>query len=319
MSDTLTQEPGVRAHPEARLQVERSSGFGTLRRRHAAERMFRLAAATATLLSITALVLLLGGIAVTGFSAFLQPVVRLEIDFDRDLMNPDGLPAAAALRDADYARLISESLKQQFPEVTDRAAQRALKQLVSPGAGFELRDAMLEHPEWLGTRRTFDLPFADRAAQRLKRGGTESDATAGASSSDRDPSAGWLEALEKRGLVHMQFNWRFLTSGDSREPELAGLGGAAIGSLLTLLVTLACCFPIGVGAAIYLEEFADKGRISDFIEVNINNLAAVPSVVFGLLGLAIFLNVFGLPRSAPVVGGLLAGFAIMYATGMLVG
>ena len=126
-----------------------------------------------------------------------------------------------------------------------------------------------------------------------------------------DKEAIWLESLKSRGLVDSGFAWRFLTSGDSREPELAGIKGAFVGSLLTLAVTLIICLPLGVGAAVYLEEFAPKNRLTEIIEVNINNLAAVPSIVFGLLGLAVFLNFFGLPRSAPLVGGLVLALLVL--------
>jgi phosphate transport system permease protein len=121
----------------------------------------------------------------------------------------------------------------------------------------------------------------------------------------------WLTVLKEKGLVTSGFNWAFFTSGDSREAELAGILGALVGSLLTMLVTLVTCLPIGVAAAIYLEEFAPKNRWTDVIEVNINNLAAVPSIIFGLLGLAIFLNFFGLPRSAPLVGGLVLALLVL--------
>jgi phosphate transport system permease protein len=126
-----------------------------------------------------------------------------------------------------------------------------------------------------------------------------------------DRGVTWLERLKEKGIVESRFNWRFFTSGDSREPELAGIRGALIGSLLTLAVTLVLCLPIGVAGAIYLEEFAPKNRITEVIEVNINNLAAVPSIVFGLLGLAVFLNFFGLPRSAPLVGGLVLALLVL--------
>ena len=121
----------------------------------------------------------------------------------------------------------------------------------------------------------------------------------------------WLESLKDRGEIERRFNWRFFTSGDSREPELAGIRGALVGSALTLLVTLVLCLPIGVAGAIYLEEFAPKNRLTEIIEININNLAAVPSIVFGLLGLAVFLNFFGLPRSAPLVGGLVLALLVL--------
>jgi phosphate transport system permease protein len=126
-----------------------------------------------------------------------------------------------------------------------------------------------------------------------------------------DLEIAWLERLRAEGIVEGRFNTRFFTSGDSREPELAGIRGALVGSFLTLFVTLILCLPIGVAAAIYLEEFAPKNRVTEIIEVNINNLAAVPSIVFGLLGLALFLNVFGLPRSAALVGGMVLALLVL--------
>lgn len=119
-----------------------------------------------------------------------------------------------------------------------------------------------------------------------------------------DDQVVWLESLRAQGRVDDNFNWRFFTSSDSREPELAGIWGALVGSILTMCVTFVLAFPIGVFSAIYLEEFAPKNKLTDFVEVNINNLAAVPSIVFGLLGLSVFLGVFGVPRSAPLAGGI---------------
>ena len=119
-----------------------------------------------------------------------------------------------------------------------------------------------------------------------------------------DRELGWVAALETQGRLEKKFNRYFFTNGDSRDPELAGIWSATVGSFFMLLVTLALSFPIGVATAIYLEEFAPRNRWTDLVEVNINNLAAVPSIVFGLLGLALFINMFGLPRSAPMVGGL---------------
>ena len=127
--------------------------------------------------------------------------------------------------------------------------------------------------------------------------------------SDRDIA--FLEKLQAKGVVENHFNTLFFTAGDSREPELAGVRGAIVGTVLTLLVTLGLCLPIGVMAAVYLEQFAPKNRLTAMIEVNINNLAAVPSIVFGLLGLAVFLNYFNLPRSAPLVGGLVLALLVL--------
>ena len=126
-----------------------------------------------------------------------------------------------------------------------------------------------------------------------------------------DREVAWLEQLREKGRVESAFNWAFFTSGDSREPELAGIRGALAGSAITLLVTLIVCLPLGVAAAVYLEEFAPKNRMTEIIEVNINNLAAVPSIVFGLLGLAVFLNFLGVPRSTPLVGGLVLALLVL--------
>jgi phosphate transport system permease protein len=120
-----------------------------------------------------------------------------------------------------------------------------------------------------------------------------------------------LEAMRDKGIVERQFAWRFFTAGDSREPELSGLRGAIVGSLLTVLMTLSISVPLGIGAALYLQEFAPRNKWTQFIEVNINNLAAVPSIIFGLLGLAVFINFLHLPRSAPLVGGLVLALLVL--------
>jgi phosphate transport system permease protein len=126
-----------------------------------------------------------------------------------------------------------------------------------------------------------------------------------------DKEAVWLEQMRDAGAIRSAFAWNFFTAGDSREAELSGIKGALAGSLLVVLVTLLLSLPVGVAAAIYLEEFAPKNRFTDLIEVNINNLAAVPSIIFGLLGLAVFLNAFGMPRSAPLVGGLVLALLVL--------
>ena len=121
----------------------------------------------------------------------------------------------------------------------------------------------------------------------------------------------WMEQLREQGNIDKSIAWRFFSSGDSREAELAGLKGALVGSLFTVAVALLLALPLGIAAAIYLEQFAPKNKLTDLIEVNINNLAAVPSIIFGILGLAIFLNFFGLPRSAPIVGGLVLALLVL--------
>jgi phosphate transport system permease protein len=157
-------------------------------------------------------------------------------------------------------------------------------------------------PSLIGTTR-LEWLVADDDTDMLAKGHIDRDVPEQSRRVD-DQQIAWMDQLYDQGRVEKQFNTTFFTAGDSREPELAGIRGAVMGSFYTLLVTLVLAFPLGVATAVYLEEFAPKNRWVDLIEVNINNLAAVPSIVFGLLGLAVFINFFGLPRSAPLVGGL---------------
>ena len=176
----------------------------------------------------------------------------------------------------------------RFPEVSSRREVRALTQLVSAGARQDLRERVEADPSLIGQTVTVRLPADDEV--ELYREGLISRELAENERRLSDAQLDWIDALEADGRIHGVFNTRFLASGDSREPELAGIWGAVVGSFLTLLVTLGVSFPLGVAAAVYLEEFAPRTRWTDAIEVNINNLAAVPSIVFGLLGLAVFLN-----------------------------
>ncbi len=273
-----------------------------LRRRYAAERRFRLYGAAAIGVALAALVLLLVSVARNALPAFWQHEVVLEIDFDAERLDPQGTRDPRTLGGGNYRALVRSALTELFPEASGRRERRALGALISSGAAFELRDRVLADPELVGTRSAQRLPLSADADQYLK-----GKVDAELDESERrlsDRQLAWIEALREQDRIQRVFNRRFFRSGDSREPELAGIWGAAMGSLLTLVVTLALSFPMGVAAAVYLEEYAPRNRWTDLIEVNINNLAAVPSIVFGLLGLAVFLNFFGLPRSAPVVGGL---------------
>jgi phosphate transport system permease protein len=173
---------------------------------------------------------------------------------------------------------------------------------VSGSAAFALQREVVDDPNLIGTTRTEWLLASD-AVDLLQKGHIDrSLAEAERPLSDRQLA--WTDQLTREGSLALEFNRTFLSRGDSREPENAGIWGAVVGSFYTLVLTLLLSFPIGVAAAVYLEEFARKNRWTDLIEVNINNLAAVPSIVFGLLGLAVFIGFFGLPRSAPLVGAM---------------
>lgn len=274
----------------------------SLKRRYAAERRFRLYGIAAIAAGLLFLALLFTSIAANGYSAFLQTHVRLDINFDPAVIDPEGSRAPQALSGANYAALVRRSMQELFPEVTGRQDRRTLNGLVSSGAGYQLRDMVMADPALIGATRSVWVP-ADDDVDMYAKGHIPVDVPE-AQRRIKDLPLSWLRKLESEGRIEKRFNTTFFTAGDSREPELAGIRGALMGSLYTVIVTLALSFPIGVATAVYLEEFAPRNRWTDLIEVNINNLAAVPSIVFGLLGLAVFLNFMALPRSAPLVGGL---------------
>lgn len=273
-----------------------------LKRRYAAEARFRLYGLIAVFAAIGTLVLLLSSIISNGYTAFAQHHIALDVTFDEAEIDPTGEREYDVLRKANYQSLARASFRSSFPEVTERRAKRALVGLMSGSADQTLRDIVLENPDVIGTTQRIWVKASDELDSFMKghisRDVPESDRRI------KDRDIGWIDSLIADGRIESQFNTTFFTAGDSREPEQAGIWGATVGSFLMLFVTLVLSFPIGVLSAIYLEEFAPKNRWTDLIEVNINNLAAVPSIVFGLLGLAVFLNFFGLPRSAPLVGGM---------------
>ena len=271
-------------------------------RRYRRERNFRLAGLGAVLVGLAFLAFFFYTLIGNGYTAFLQTHIVLDVELDASFVDPDGDRDPQVLGRADYQGLIRNALRARFPEVQGRSDLRELFALVSPGAGFELRNQVLANPELVGgTVRQWVV--ADDDVDMLIKGHIDRTAEE-AQRRISDAQLGWIEQLEADGSVARRFNHRFFTSGDSRDPEMSGVWSAVVGSFFMLLVTLALSFPLGVATAIYLEEFAPKNRWTDVVEVNINNLAAVPSIVFGLLGLALFINFFGLPRSAPVVGGL---------------
>jgi phosphate transport system permease protein len=274
----------------------------SLRRRYWAERRFRLYGLAAVTAGMAFLIYLFFVIFSNGLGAFRQTQVLLPIHFDPAVITPEGSRDPDTLRAADYPALIRAALKERFPDVEGRAATRQLTRLVSGSAAFDLQQLVVAQPEVIGTTRQMWLLASD-GVDLLKKGHIDR----GLPEDQRpisDQQLAWVTQLERDGALALKFNTTFLTSGDSREPERAGIWGAVVGSFFTLVLTLLLSFPIGVATAIYLEEFAKKNRWTDLIEVNINNLAAVPSIVFGLLGLAVFIGFFGLPRSAPLVGAL---------------
>jgi phosphate transport system permease protein len=267
-----------------------------LKRRYRAERRFRFFGATAIFAALLFLFLLFFSIISSGYKAFQQTFMQLDVFFDPAQFTNENLAAA------DFPGLIKTSLYNQFPDVKGRSDKKDLYYLISPGAAFQVMDLVKNDPALIGSTQTVWVPANDDVDMLLK--GNIDRTRPENERRIKDKQLVWLDALASRGKIEKRFNANFFTAGDSREPELAGIWGATCGSFYTLLITLSLSFPIGVAAAVYLEEFAPKNRWTDVIEVNINNLAAVPSIVFGLLGLAVYINFFGMPRSTPLVGGL---------------
>jgi phosphate transport system permease protein len=274
----------------------------SLKRRYARERRFRLLGATAVTLGMVFVVLLFADIILKGYTAFQQTYIQLPIELAAETLDPSGTRDPAALAGADYMALIREALRDRFPEVTDRRDRRLLNSMISVGASDLLRKHVMANPERIGTTQELWI-LADDDIDMLVKGYIDRHAQE-ADRRVKDQMVGWIDRLETEGRVAKRFNTIFFTHGTSREPELAGIAGALMGSFYTLILTFLLSFPIGVGAALYLEEFAPKNRWTDLIEVNVNNLAAVPSIVFGLLGLAVFIAFFGVPRSTPLVAAL---------------
>lgn len=276
-----------------------------LRRRHRTDFLFKAIGFSAVAAAGLFLVFLLGNIIKNGAPGFLQTSIEVEVAFDSNLLPDPALERAefaAAMAQVDLQRLLRQSLLEHFPEVSGRADTIRLTRMLSSGARAQLRDILVRNPAVVGTSRTVRLLASDEVDQVVK--GNVDISLPEENRKLKNKELVWLQRFESEGRVSLSFHSRFITAGDSREPELVGVWGAIVGSGLTLLVTLLTAFPIGVASAIYLEEFAPKNRFTDIVEVNINNLAAVPSIVFGLLGLAFFLGVMGMARSAPIVGGL---------------
>lgn len=273
-----------------------------LAKRYRAEKRFKAYGVTAILFGLACLALLFTDIIGKGHSAFLQSYVYIEVTYDAEMLEITDAADLKQLARADYASMIKSSLRKQFSDVKGRKEKRDLYSLVSNGAGFTLRSSLEDRPDLLNTTVGVWLLADDDVDTYYKsRGDDPSQAFIGRLNSKQ---VKWVESWVANGHIEKRFNSTFFTAGDSREPEQAGILGAIVGSLFTLLVTIALSFPIGVAAAVYLEEYAPKNLLTDFIEVNINNLAAVPSIIFGLLGLAIFIGYFEMHRSIPLVGGL---------------
>lgn len=274
----------------------------SLQKRHKTERRLRWAGLTAITIAISFLVILISNIFLNGYTALLQSELQVEMNIPKaELVDENGELDAKRLRVFNWNGLVKKAFRKKFPEVTGMMDKRSLGELVSDNAGYELRLQIEKNPElmdqnmfWIKTSDDVDMYMKGRLDASLPEKMRRLD----------DKQIGWVNELKELSEIRKVFNTGFFTSADSREPESAGILGAIVGSAMALIVTIILALPLAVMAAIYLEYFARPGRVTDLIEVNINNLAAVPSIVFGLLGLSVFLGFFNMPRSAPLVGGM---------------
>ena len=270
----------------------------SLVRRRRKERILKGLGLTAICFAFLMLATLIVSLVASGHSAFVQTHVTVKVFVDPEEIREKRLPRGG------FDDVLTASLADYMPavNVSDRATKKQVEKILSNGAQFKLRDLVVADPGLIGQTIEMTVPVSD-AYDQLHKGGIDRTTPEENRRLD-DAQIAMFDQLVDAGIVSKPLNWALLTNADSRFPELAGLKGALIGSAWALLVCFLISFPLGIGAAIYLEEFAPKNRFSNLIEVNINNLAAVPSVVFGLLALSVFIGWFGLPRSAPLVGGM---------------
>ena len=289
--------------PDAETQARFEKIAQGLKKRHAASRRLKTYGIMAIVTAISFLAILLTTIVSNGYTAIQQTELQIALTIPAEkLQNDDGAIDPVKARNFNWNGLIKKAFRAEFPDVTAMLDKRALGEILSKNAGYDLRrqiEAKGVIPTggtklWVKTSDDVDMLMKGRLDRNLD----ESQRRLS------DQQIGWIDKLVADDRIRLVFNDTFFTAADSREPESAGVLGATVGSAMALFVTVLLALPLAVMAAVYLEYFAPPGRVTDFIEVNINNLAAVPSIVFGLLGLAVFLGFFGMPRSAPLVGGM---------------
>ena len=281
-----------------------------LEKRYKKEKRFIFLGRVAVSLTIIFLVVLLGSIILRGISGFYTTNITIKTSLTQKIIDPTEKRNTKEIYKASWRKISKQSIytilddynKNKNIEKNSRKEKRAFLKLFSRSSEFYIRDYTLKNLNDIGTVVNITIPASSLVDQYLK-GKIDISVDEG-NRPISDMQVSWVNFMLENKMIKREFNINFFSSGDSRNSEEAGILGAIVGSFLVLVVTIIASFPLGVMSAIYLEEFAPKNRITNLIEVNINNLAAVPSIVFGLLGLAIFLNFFGLPRSSPLAGGL---------------
>tara|TARA_B100001250_G_scaffold221463_1_gene189941 strand:+ start:12129 stop:13397 length:1269 start_codon:yes stop_codon:yes gene_type:complete len=264
-----------------------------LKRRYASEFLFKLGGMFSLFVGFSFLLFFFYTIISTGYPAFQQTYILIDIDKNH---TSEDISNEFFYDELNYQNLIRDGLREIFPDVSERSELRNLYSLVSSGGIYEFKSRIIKTPSLYSDSSSFWI-LADDEVDTIYKSKSSNNFIL-------EDKINLIKNLENENRIKLKFNTLFFTSGDSRDPELAGIASSSLGSIYMLFITFILSFPIGIAAAIYLEEFAPKGRWTDFVSVNISNLAAVPSIIFGLLGLALFINFFHLPRSAPLVGGL---------------
>ena len=274
----------------------------SLMKRHLAESRFKTYGILGIISATVFLIVILSTIFIEGKSAFKSTYIKLDVFFDPSIIDPDGTRDIDEIRFANYRKVIKNSLKNYFPEVTEKEEMKSLTELISSSEEENLMQAVLKNNDLIGANKKVWLKASSKIDIIHKNPEMKDLSESNRLISDKELE--WFDKLTRNGDIKFSLNKIFFLKADSTEPEQAGILGSILGSFFTLVITLILSFPIAVAAGVFLEELAPKNRFTDIIEININNLAAVPSIIFGLLGLAIFLNVMHLPRSAPIVGGM---------------
>ena len=272
-----------------------------LQKRYASEKRFKSYGIISICLALTFVGLLVFKVLSEGSSAFVKTSIQLELNFDHKLLNISKQPTKEEIEDIDFYDFTLQHILKVFP-TSNRDEEKQLIKLFTSDFEFEVKKYFKANPDILNKIITLNITAASDLDQ-LHKGNYQRDIPENRRKISNFQLKIYDQLLEKK-KINKVFNNYFFTNGDSRNPEIAGIGGAMLGSFFSILVCLIIAFPIALLAAVYLEEFAPKNKFTDFIEININNLAAVPSIVFGLLGLGILLNVFELPRSTSLVGGI---------------
>jgi len=276
----------------------------SLKKRHRKEARFRIFGVLSVALALTFLILLFGMIISKGYGAFLRTEIALEIDLSEASLlenseisfkkiDKNNLPEL--LDQISYRGLIKQALREKFSDAKTLAEINSLYQTTSKIAALELKNSIANHPELIGTKNIFWISASSRFDIYFKHNQV---------TSLNEKQLNWANQLIENKELRTVANWKFFEFADSREPEIAGIGAGFVGSFLVMFIFLSCAFPVGVMCAFYLEEFAPKNRLTDIIEISINNLAAIPSIIYGLLGLTVYLQFFCMPRSSALVGGM---------------